>query len=298
MSSDASAPETRSVVVTGASTGIGHATVLRLAKDGWRVFAGVRRPDDGERLAADTRYAAGEVTALALDVTDEAQVAAAFQRVAAAVGDAGLSALVNNAGTALGGPVEYLGLDVWRDQFEVNVFGQVTVTKAALPLLRRGDDGFDGHGRVVFIGSNSGRIAAPMMGPYVASKFAIEGLADSLRMELVGTGVGVVVIEPGAIATPIWAKGRTLADQLEDELPAEALERYADLIAGTRAGIDMQDSSGAPPSKAADVVARALNTKRPWTRYQVGMDGKLTVWAGRFLPDRIKDYTMRKLMKL
>jgi NAD(P)-dependent dehydrogenase (short-subunit alcohol dehydrogenase family) len=288
----------RSVVVTGASTGIGHATALRLAAEGWRVFAGIRRDADAERLTADAARAPGEIDPVHLDVTDENQVAAAFTTIGDALGDRGLSALVNNAGTALGGPVEYLPLDTWRDQFEVNVFGQITVTKAAMPLLRRGDDGHGGHGRIVFIGSNSGRMAAPMLGPYASSKFALEGLADALRMELVGTGVSVVVIEPGAIATPIWDKGRALADRLEEELPAEALERYADLMAGTRAGIEMQDSSGAPPSRAADVVMRALNTKRPAARYQVGIDGKLSVLAARLLPDRVKDYGVRKFMKL
>lgn len=288
----------RSVVVTGASTGIGHATALRLATEGWQVFAGVRRDVDADRLRTDSRSCRGEVIPLLVDVTDEAQVESAFTQVAETVGNRGLSALVNNAGTALGGPVEYLPLATWRDQFEVNVFGQIAVTKAALELLRRGDDGHGGHGRIVFIGSNSGRMAAPMLGPYVSSKFALEGLADALRMELVGTGVSVVVIEPGAIATPIWDKGRSLADRLEQELPAEALERYADLMAGTRAGIEMQDSSGAPPSKAADVLYRALDAKRPRTRYQVGLDGTLSVLAARLLPDRVKDVGVRKLMKL
>lgn len=288
----------RSAVVTGASTGIGHATTLRLATAGWQVFAGVRRDEDADRLRDDSRPGRGAVTPVLLDVTDEDQVAAAFAQVAEAVGSQGLSALINNAGTALGGPVEYLPLDTWRDQFEVNVFGQIAVTKAALELLRRGTDGHGGHGRVVFIGSNSGRMAAPMLGPYASSKFALEGLADSLRMELVGTGVTVVVIEPGAIATPIWEKGRNLADKLEEDLSSEALDRYADLIEGTRAGIEMQDTSGAPPSKAADVVWRALNAKRPATRYQVGIDGKMSVLAARLLPDRLKDYGVRKLMRL
>lgn len=288
----------RSVVVTGASTGIGHATALRLATEGWRVFAGVRREEDGERLATDAARTRGELTPVLLDVTDEAQVADAFATIGHALVGRGLSALVNNAGTALGGPIEYLPLATWRDQFEVNVFGQITVTKAAMPLLRRGTDDHGGHGRIVFIGSNSGRMAAPMLGPYAASKFAVEGLADALRMELIGTGVSVVVIEPGAISTPIWEKGRNLADKLEEDLPAEALERYAALIEGTRAGIEMQDSSGAPPSAVADVVLRALEAKRPATRYQVGIDGKLSVLAARFLPDRLKDYGVRKFMKL
>lgn len=288
----------RSVVVTGASTGIGHATALRLATDGWRVFAGVRRPADGEQLERDAASARGELTPLLLDVTDAAQIDTAFATVADAVGDRGLSALVNNAGTALGGPLEYLPTDTWRDQFEVNVFGQVAVTRAALELLRRGSDDHGGHGRIVFIGSNSGRIATPLLGPYVASKFALEGLADTLRLELSGTGVSVVVIEPGAVATPIWDKGRSLADRLEADLDEEALTRYGDLIAGTRAGIEHQDTAGAPPGAAADVVARALNARRPATRYQVGLDGKLSVLAARFLPDRIKDLAVQRLMRV
>jgi NAD(P)-dependent dehydrogenase (short-subunit alcohol dehydrogenase family) len=219
--------------------------------------------------------------------------------VAEALGSAGLAAVVNNAGTALGGPVEYLPLDLWREQFAVNVFGQIAVTKAALPLLRlyRGE-GRNRRGRVVFIGSNSGRQAAPMLGPYSSSKFAVEGLADTLRMELAGSGVSVVLIEPGAIKTPIWDKGRELSDRLERELPAEALQRYRGLIDATRGAIEMQDSSGAPPEKAAAVVARALEAKRPLARYQVGADATVSVLAARLLPDRIRDLAMRKLMKI
>jgi NAD(P)-dependent dehydrogenase (short-subunit alcohol dehydrogenase family) len=288
----------RSVVVTGASTGIGRATALRLAGDGWRVFAGVRKEADGERLVADAAPGT-RLDPLLLDVTDDAGVDKAFGVVEGAVGSAGLAAVVNNAGTAIGGPVEYLPLDVWRDQFAVNVFGQIAVTKAALPLLRRyRGEGGSRHGRVVFIGSNSGRQAAPMLGPYSASKFAVEGLADTLRMELAGSGVTVVLIEPGAIKTPIWDKGRTLADRLERELPAEALQRYRGLIDATRGAIDMQDSSGAPPEKAAAVVAKALAAKRPLARYQVGADATVSVLAARLLPDRLRDLAMRKLMKI
>lgn len=289
------------MVVTGASTGIGRATVLRLAADGWRVFAGVRKDADGERLVTDAADA--RVEPLRLDVADDAEVEAGFAIVDAAVGTAGLSAVVNNAGTALGGPVEYLPLATWRDQFAVNVFGQIAVTKAALPLLRRYRAGVSSgsggqRGRVVFIGSNSGRMAAPMLGPYSASKFAVEGLADTLRMELKGTGIAVVLIEPGAISTPIWDKGRALADQLERDLPAEAMERYRGLVDATRGAIEMQDKSGAPPEKAAAMVVRALNAKRPLARYQVGADATVSVLAARLLPDRVKDFAMRKLMKL
>ncbi len=287
-----------SVLVTGASTGIGRATALRLAGEGWQVFAGVRRDADGEDLARAAHPRRGTLVPVRLDVTDAAQVEAALSTVAGQVGDRGLSALVNNAGTALGGPIEYLPVQVWRDQFEVNVFGQVAVTRAALELLRLGQDSHGGHGRIVFVGSNSGRLATPMLGPYAASKFALEGLADALRMELHGTGVTVVVVEPGAVATPIWGKGRDLADRLDAELPAEARERYGDLIAAARSGIELQESSGVPPSAAADVVVRALQARRPATRYQVGLDGRVSVLAARLLPDRVKDFAVRRLMKL
>lgn len=287
-----------SVLVTGASTGIGRATALRLAGEGWQVFAGVRRDADGEDLARAARHRRGTLIPVRLDVTDAAQVEAALSTVADQVGDRGLSALVNNAGTALGGPIEYLPVQVWRDQFEVNVFGQVAVTRAALELLRLGQDSHGGHGRIVFVGSNSGRLATPMLGPYAASKFALEGLADALRMELHGTGVSVVVVEPGAVATPIWSKGRDLADRLDAELPAEAQERYGDLIAAARSGIELQESSGVPPSAAADVVVRALQARRPATRYQVGLDGRVSVLAARLLPDRVKDFAVRRLMTL
>lgn len=286
----------RHVVVTGASTGIGRATALRLARAGWHVFAGVRKEADGDRLRVDVPHG---LTPLPLDVTDDGGVDKAFAEVEKAVGGAGLAALVNNAGTALGGPLEYLPVDAWRDQLAVNVVGQVAVTRAALPLLRRhGTPGGADHGRVVFISSNSGRIATPMMGPYVASKFALEGLADTLRMELQGSGVGVVIVEPGAVKTPIWDKGRSQADRLERDLPAEAADRYRRLIDAVRAGIDMQDAAGVPPDKVAQTVERALVAKRPLARYQVGTDAKVSSVAARLLPDRVKDLAVRRLMKL
>ncbi len=288
----------RSAVVTGASTGIGRATALRLARENWRVFAGVRRNEDGEQLSADSKHYRGKLTPISLDVTNEAQVTDALSAITAELGSEGLSLIVNNAGVALGGPIEYLDMQTWRDQFDVNVFGQIAVTKAALPLLRIGNDGHGKHGRIIFIGSNSGRVATPMLGPYAASKFAIEGLADALRMELNGTEISVVVIEPGAVATPIWEKGRSLADKLDAELSDEAKSRYATLISGVRHGIEMQETSGVPPEKAADVVMRAVNAKRPLTRYQVGLDGKISVLAARFLPDRVKDFATQKLMKV
>jgi len=274
------------VLVTGASTGIGRATALRLAAAGWRVFAGVRRDADGRALADAS---AGSLTPVALDVTDPAQIAAAADSIADAVGGAGLAGLVNNAGIARGGPVEYLPVDDWRLQFEVNLFGQVAVTQAMMPLLR------DARGRIVFIGSNSGRISTPMMAPYGASKFAIEALAASMRLELRPWGMKVVVVEPGAVKTAIWDKGRALADELEAVMPADAASRYGDQIAAIRKGIETQDRTGIPADRVAAVVEKALTADRPRARYQVGIDSHVSAAASRVLPDRLLDVAVAKL---
>lgn len=274
------------VLVTGASTGIGRATALRLAAAGWRVFAGVRRDADGRALADAS---AGSLTPVVLDVTDPAQIAAAADSIADAVGGAGLAGLVNNAGIARGGPVEYLPVDDWRLQFEVNLFGQVAVTQAMMPLLR------DARGRIVFIGSNSGRISTPMMAPYGASKFAIEALAASMRLELRPWGMKVVVVEPGAVKTAIWDKGRALADELEAVMPADAASRYGDQIAAIRKGIETQDRTGIPADRVAAVVEKALTADRPRARYQVGIDSHVSAAASRVLPDRLLDVAVAKL---
>ena len=184
------------VVVTGASSGIGEATALRLANAGFAVFAGVRREEDAEALRLRG------VRPVRLDVRDAAQVAAAAQEVRGALGPAGLVALVNNAGVVVPGPLEFVPLDKLRGQFEVNVIGQVAVIQAFLPLLR------ETRGRIVNISSIDGRIATPLLGPYVASKFALEGLSDALRRELRPWGIQITLIEPGAIKTRIWEKGR------------------------------------------------------------------------------------------
>ena len=191
-------------VITGSSSGIGEACTLRLAGAGHRVIAGVRRDEDGERLAALHE----SIIPVSLDITDQTHIDALVDRLDE-LGITGLDGLVDNAGIVSGGPVEYLPLDDWRSHFEVNVFGQVAVTKALIPALRRG------QGRVVFIGSISGRVSTPLVGPYGASKHAIEAIAESLREELRPWKIAVSVVEPGAVKTPIWDKSRTFADQLE-----------------------------------------------------------------------------------
>jgi NAD(P)-dependent dehydrogenase (short-subunit alcohol dehydrogenase family) len=264
------------VLVTGASTGIGEATVRALAGRANRVYAGVRKAEDADRLRAD------RITPVILDVTDQDQIDAAVRLITEEVGDRGLGGVVNNAGVALGGPLEYLPLDEWRTQLEVNVIGQVAVTRAVLPLIRAG------RGRIVFIGSIGGRVGTPLMGPYAASKFAVEGLAESLRHELAPWGIAVSVIEPGAIKTAIWDKGRATADRLEQELPEEARERYAGAMQEARDGIEQNDRRGIGPEKVAEAVEHALFHPRPRHRYLVGTDAKGAAFLSRFLPDRAK----------
>jgi NAD(P)-dependent dehydrogenase (short-subunit alcohol dehydrogenase family) len=275
-------------LVTGASTGIGEATALHLDRLGHTVFAGVRKEADGERVAGQ---ASGHLRPLILDVADEKQVAAAADEIDDAVGERGLAGVVNNAGIAVGGPLEYLPVDEWRTQLEVNVIGQVAVTQAMLPMLRRAT------GRIVFVGSISGRVGTPLMGPYAASKFAIEGLAEALRQELYEWRIAVSVIEPGAVKTAIWDKGRETADRLETDMPPEAAERYADHIAGIRAGIEQQDSNGVPPAKVAEVIEHALLARRPRERYLVGRDAQVAGAMARVAPDRVKQFLVRQFSR-
>lgn len=279
-----------SILVTGASTGIGEACAFAFERLGWEVFAGVRREEDGKRLESQS---GGGLQPLRLDVTDIDTVETAVKEITEKVGDAGLQAVVNNAGIGVGGPVEYIAVDDWRRQFEVNVIGQVAVTRAVLPVIRRSSSG----GRVVFIGSIGGRMAAPFTAPYSASKHAIEAIAESMRHELAGSGIRTVVIEPGAVRTPIWDKARSMADEIEASLPPDGIERYADAVAQIRKGMEFQARTGVDPSVVANVVVRAVTAPRPAARYVVGRDAKAMAAMARFLPDGARDFVSRNMVK-
>jgi NAD(P)-dependent dehydrogenase (short-subunit alcohol dehydrogenase family) len=274
------------VLVTGASTGIGEATALHLDGLGHHVFASVRKEEDGERLRDQ---ASDRLTPLLFDVTDEKAVGAAAETVTETLGATRFAGVVNNAGIGMGGPLEYLSLDDWRQQFEVNVLGQVVVTKAFLPLVR------DGHGRIVFIGSISGRCGTALMGPYTGSKFAIEGIAEALRLELHPWDIKVSVVEPGAIKTAIWEKGRAQAAELTSRFPPEAVDRYRAAIDMITRGIDYQDEHGIAPVGVAKAVEHALFAPRPRLRYVVGNDAKVTALMSRFMPDSAKDAIVRRI---
>lgn len=267
----------RAVVVTGASSGIGRSCALRLDAAGWQVFAGVRSPADGDALRA---AASGRLVPVRVDVTDIGSVQQLASIVSTAVGADGLQGLVNNAGVATGGVLEAVDLAEFRHVLEVNVTGQLAVTQRLIPLLRLG------RGRIVMMSSISGRSALPIMGPYAASKHALEALTDTLRLELHPWGIRVSAVEPGTIATPIWAKALLTAENLVARYSVEALTLYGPLIDAMLAGLGKV--RGAPVELVSDAVMHALQARRPKTRYVVGSDARSRVWVER-LPDGIRD---------
>ena len=279
---------TGGVVVTGASTGIGYACALHLDGIGFRVFAGVRRDEDAERLRA---AGSERLAPIMLDVTDSDSIAAAARAVETALADKPLAGLVNNAGIAVSGPVEYLPIGEVRKQLEVNFIGQVAVTQAFLPLLRRS------HGRIVNIGSVGGEVALPFLSPYAASKHALEGFSDSLRREVEPLGVKVAVVRPGAIRSSIWERGNQAADEVLASVPPEAHDLYGDAVRGARAAADQRAREAIPAQAVADVVEQALTSDKPKTRYVVGRTGKVMVTLERWLPDRTFDRLVARAMR-
>jgi NAD(P)-dependent dehydrogenase (short-subunit alcohol dehydrogenase family) len=244
------------------------------------VFAAVRRVEDGERLRAECPE---RLEWLLLDVTDKGHIAAAAETIQRAVGEQGLAGLVNNAGIAVGGPLEYVPAELLRRQFEVNVIGLHAVTIAMLPLVRKAT------GRIVHVGSISGRIASPLIGPYTASKHAVEGLTDALRLELASEGIQVAVIEPGQVRTPIWDKGLAGFQTISERIPPEGMARYGPRLRVFRWLLERAPRIAVPPERVADAVVHALFAAEPKTRYVVGNDARVRLWLSRLLPDRAVD---------
>lgn len=267
----------KSVVVTGVSTGIGHACAAELVRRGWRVFGSVRRATDAERLQAD--WGDG-FRPLLFDVTDPVAVRAAAAEVEAGLGGAGLDGLVNNAGICDPGPLSVQAPEAVRRHFEVNVLGVLHAVQAFLPLLRRARGSDRPPGRIVNISSVSGRIAYPFLGAYAASKHALEALSDSLRRELRVYGVDVVVIEPASIDTPIWDKAAHIGTAFKDS-------DYDPLLRG----VNLQDNrrTALPVATVTRRVLQALEARRPRARYLVP-DRYFLYWLlPRLLPDRWLD---------
>jgi NAD(P)-dependent dehydrogenase (short-subunit alcohol dehydrogenase family) len=274
------------IVVTGASSGIGRATVLRLAAAGHHVFAGVRRPGDAPATPAG---GPGEITPLLLDVTDPAQIAAAADAVAGHTGQAGLDGLVNNAGIGVFGPLEMIPVEQFRRQLEVNVTGQLAVTQALLPQLRRG------RGRIVLIGSIGSRFTPPFTGPLSASKSAIATMAEALRQELAPWGIGVVLIEPASVHTEAVDKVAPAAERLLQQADPGTRGLYEDDYRRfVRIGL-ARERNGSPPEVVARAVARALAVPRPHARYLVGKDSRPMAALAAALPTPVLDALRRRI---
>lgn len=274
----------KTVLVTGSSTGIGRACALHLETLGFTVFAGVRKEADGESL----RTEAPRIRPVIIDVTDESTVSAAVSEIRAACQD-GLHGLVNNAGIAVVGPVEALAIEELRRQFEVNVIGQIAVTQTFLPLLRQA------RGRVVIMGSIFGLLSCPYVGAYAASKFALEALTDSMRMELAPWGVDVSIIEPGRMATSIWGKSLGALENWRNRDDEVRALYAASMTATLKKAADLAQTS-ASPERVARKVAHALTAKSPKTRYRVGRDVRCWVPARRILPDRFCDWVISLML--
>jgi NAD(P)-dependent dehydrogenase (short-subunit alcohol dehydrogenase family) len=285
------------VLITGASTGIGQATALRLAGAGWTVLAGVRSDEAGARLAGEAP--AGRILPLILDVTDFEQIRQAAARVSelaggsespggAASSPGRLDALVNNAGIGYGGPLELIHPDDLRKQFDVNVLGQIAVMQALLPALRAA------RGRIVLLSSVGGRVAMAFTAPYAASKHAIEAIGDALRVELATSDVQVALIEPGSVATPIWDKARQSGEQVR--VPAELQRQYGHVPQAMDKVLQDTAKRGVPAEQVAQTIERALTARRMKARYVVGRDARAMIVAKRLLPDHVFDRFARRAL--
>ena len=283
-----------SVLITGSSTGLGAACALEMDRQGWRVFAGVLTPEEAEQLVGQAAELNSDsrLVPVTIDVTQEDSIAAAAAVIEDAVGDVGLHALVNNAGIAVSGPLEIVGVKQIRRQFEVNVVGQIAVTQAMLPMLRTA------RGRIVNMGSVSGRLAIPYMGPYCASKFAISAITDSLRVELARWGISVSIVEPANITSKIWDKTLGNIAQLKAETTAEGIELY-EAAFGSMTRVTQQCIRAAMPvEKVTEVVRHALTARRPKTRYLVAPPAIKAIFpliCG--LPDRVRDWIFRLVVQ-
>lgn len=281
--------DNRAVVITGASTGIGAACALHLDRLGFAVFAGVRKSEDGVALQ---KAGSDRLVPLALDVTDLTTVQKAHVAVLEATRERGLFGLINNAGIAVVGPLEAVPISDLRQQLEINVIGQVAVTQAFLPLVRQA------RGRIVNMGSIAGLSTMPLMGPYSASKFALEAITDALRLEVQQWGIHVSIIEPGAIATPIWNKSAMEAAERETAMGAELRMLYQPIVAAVRKVVGKASKRAISSDAVAKVVEEALTAPFPKTRYLVGTDAKLRSLMVKLLPDRISDRMLTWILKL
>lgn len=275
------------IVITGTSSGIGRSTALHLDSVGFKVFAGVRRAEDGDSLKQE---ASDKLTPVIIDITDDDSITNAAEIVAESVGGTGLAGLVNNAGISGGGPIEFIPIDqVWK-VLQVNLIGHIVVIQNFLPQLRKA------RGRIINIGSIGGIQPLAFNGPYSASKAALKTITESLRMELRSSGIQVSMVIPGNVLTPIWGKGGEGGAGRADRLPPGFFEYYGPTLAKLMPFLERMNKSGMAPERVAQVIYQALTSKRPGSCYLVGSDARIQALMARFLPDRIRDWIMLRYM--
>ena len=272
-------------VVTGASTGIGAATARELARRGFHVLAGVRQDKDADAL----RTAA--VEPITLDITDPAMISALARRIADDPERRPIRALINNAGIAVNAPLETYPLSEWRRLFEANLFGHVAIIQALLPAL------IESRGTVVNISSVGGKVAMATYGPYAATKFALEAVSDSLRREVASFGVKVVVVEPGAVKTGMLERVDTAGERIIDAMTGQQRNRYAALMRAVMSQARASAPGGSSPEEVGRVIADAVISRRPRTRYTVGRGTATIVRATRLLSDRMLDSLLARGLK-
>ena len=279
----------RSIVITGASSGIGRASALRLAKNGWRVFAAVRKDTDAEQIEAE---AAGALETVRLDVRDQPSIAAAAADVKSRLKGRGLDGLFNNAGIGTISPVEHTSLDALRDIYEINVFGQIATIQAFLPLIRLA------RGRIINTGSVGDHLTPPFAGPLASSKAAFASMSAALRLELRSQGIHVCLIEPGSINTPAVEKTLGGVGKIISDLPPEARELYGEALRRMASSFARSERSGSSPDAVAEGVERALNDRKPRTRYPAGKDSAKLAILARLLPEKLLDLAVLKTFGL
>lgn len=273
----------KTVLITGAGRGIGRATSLRLARAGWQVYAGVRKPEDGAALVDELGSASGMIEPVELDIADDSSVAA----LAAKLPDA-LDAVVNNAGIVIDGPVESLTSERLREQFNVNVVGQVAVARAVMPKIRAAG------GRIVFVSSVSGRVSTPWTGAYNSSKFAIEGMADAMRIELSPWKIPVVLVEPANTQTDMWGEAQTMFDAGVAGMSEHERELYTGHMKGMRRTLGLMQKTAKPVETVAATIEKTLTARRPKARYIVGAPAKLQAWSAHLTPTRVLDFVLAR----
>lgn len=271
------------VLITGASTGIGRSTALLLDQQGFLVFAGVRKAKDGQSLQKE---ASNRLTPVILDVTDPKTIEMAYEQVKIAVRDSGLRALINNAGIVSTGAIEYTSMEKAKEVFDVNLFGVLSVTQAFLPLLRLANGQNGVYARILNVGSIGGRVPMPFLSFYNASKAALASVCASLRMELAPWNIEVILIEPGAILTPIWDKGKSEGKAALQSLSDKGQAYYGKTLERIDEGSRKLSESGISPEVAAQSILKALTTPDPKTRYLIGKDAHMMAFMAKWIPDR------------